>query len=106
MVKRCVFFGSTALPPLSMVGLAVGRRSTTTWGGGEVDCPAVLTQFHSLCALYILLQLFYLIFSYILSQFSAAAGIVRLPKFEMSMTKSEANAKPVLSSDDVHIVTM
>ncbi|KAJ4820466.1 hypothetical protein LUZ62_033032 [Rhynchospora pubera] len=39
-------------------------------------------------------------------QFSAAAGIVRLPKFEMSMTKSEANSKPVLSSDDVHIVTV
>ncbi|XP_078163983.1 C18orf8 [Carex rostrata] len=39
-------------------------------------------------------------------QFSAAAGIVRLPKFEMSMTKSEANSKPVLSSDDVHIVTI
>ncbi|XP_020104454.1 uncharacterized protein C18orf8 isoform X3 [Ananas comosus] len=38
-------------------------------------------------------------------QFSSG-GIVRLPKFEMTMTKSEANQKPVLASDDVHIVTI
>uniref|UniRef100_A0A0D9XJF9 Uncharacterized protein n=1 Tax=Leersia perrieri TaxID=77586 RepID=A0A0D9XJF9_9ORYZ len=34
-------------------------------------------------------------------QFSAG-GIVKLPKFEMTMTKSEANNKPVLAADDVH----
>ncbi|KAJ3673625.1 hypothetical protein LUZ60_005617 [Juncus effusus] len=39
-------------------------------------------------------------------QFSNAAGIVKLPKFEMNVTKSESNSKPVLSSDDVHIITV
>uniref|UniRef100_A0A1D1ZDB1 Uncharacterized protein C18orf8 n=2 Tax=Anthurium amnicola TaxID=1678845 RepID=A0A1D1ZDB1_9ARAE len=38
-------------------------------------------------------------------QFSSA-GIVRLPKFEMTMTKSEANQKPVLAAEDIHIVTV
>ncbi|KAK3153659.1 hypothetical protein QOZ80_2BG0179240 [Eleusine coracana subsp. coracana] len=38
-------------------------------------------------------------------QFSAG-GIVKLPKFEMLMSKSEANNKPVLAVDDVHIVTV
>jgi hypothetical protein len=38
-------------------------------------------------------------------QFSAG-GIVKLPKFEMTMTKSEANNKPVLAADDVHTVTV
>ncbi|GJM84447.1 hypothetical protein PR202_ga00117 [Eleusine coracana subsp. coracana] len=36
-------------------------------------------------------------------QFSAG-GIVKLPKFEMLMSKSEANNKPVLAVDDVHIL--
>ncbi|CAA7016185.1 unnamed protein product [Microthlaspi erraticum] len=34
------------------------------------------------------------------------AGVVRLPKFEMIMTKSESNSKPILSSGDVHLVTV
>ncbi|CAM0878106.1 unnamed protein product [Alopecurus aequalis] len=38
-------------------------------------------------------------------QFSAG-GIVKLPKFEMMMSKSEANNKPVLAAADVHIVTV
>nr|CAB3494834.1 unnamed protein product [Digitaria exilis] len=38
-------------------------------------------------------------------QFSAG-GIVKIPKFEMMMSKSEANNKPVLAADDVHIVTV
>lgn len=38
-------------------------------------------------------------------QFSAG-GIIRLPKFDASMTKEEANRKPVLSPKDVHIATM
>ncbi|VAH21061.1 unnamed protein product [Triticum turgidum subsp. durum] len=38
-------------------------------------------------------------------QFSAG-GIVKLPKFEMVMSKSEANNKPVLAAADVHIVTV
>ncbi|XP_040384074.1 regulator of MON1-CCZ1 complex [Oryza brachyantha] len=38
-------------------------------------------------------------------QFSAG-GIVKLPKFEMTMSKSEANSKPVLAADDVHTVTV
>ncbi|XP_057508848.1 uncharacterized protein LOC130791635 [Actinidia eriantha] len=36
----------------------------------------------------------------------SAAGIIRLPKFEMAMAKSEANSKPVLAAEDVHIVTV
>ncbi|KAG5555488.1 hypothetical protein RHGRI_006214 [Rhododendron griersonianum] len=36
----------------------------------------------------------------------SAAGIIRLPKFEMAMAKSEANSKPVLAAEDVHIVTI
>ncbi|CAI9100968.1 OLC1v1038165C1 [Oldenlandia corymbosa var. corymbosa] len=36
----------------------------------------------------------------------SSAGIVRLPRFEMAMAKSEANSKPVLAAEDVHIVTV
>ncbi|XP_047333835.1 regulator of MON1-CCZ1 complex [Impatiens glandulifera] len=32
--------------------------------------------------------------------------IVRLPRFEMAMAKSDANSKPVLAADDVHIITV
>ncbi|KAF6149342.1 hypothetical protein GIB67_016880 [Kingdonia uniflora] len=38
-------------------------------------------------------------------QFSFA-GVVRLPRFEMGMAKYEANKKPVLAVEDVHIVTI
>ncbi|KAJ8621406.1 hypothetical protein MRB53_029935 [Persea americana] len=38
-------------------------------------------------------------------QFSSG-GVIRLPRFEMTMTKAEANNKPVLDADDVHIVTI
>jgi hypothetical protein len=31
---------------------------------------------------------------------------VKLPKFEMMMSKCEANNKPVLAASDVHIVTV
>ncbi|KAK9290210.1 hypothetical protein L1049_008376 [Liquidambar formosana] len=36
----------------------------------------------------------------------SSAGIIRLPRFEMAMAKSEANSKPVLAAEDVHIVTV
>ncbi|XP_039021615.1 regulator of MON1-CCZ1 complex-like [Hibiscus syriacus] len=36
----------------------------------------------------------------------SSAGIIRLPKFEMVMAKSEAISKPVLASEDVYIVTV
>lgn len=36
----------------------------------------------------------------------SAAGIIRLPRFEMAMAKSEANSKPVVAAEDVHIVTI
>ncbi|XVE75757.1 hypothetical protein DITRI_Ditri12bG0118300 [Diplodiscus trichospermus] len=36
----------------------------------------------------------------------SSAGIIRLPKFEMVMAKSEANSKPVLAAEDVYIVTV
>ncbi|XP_078444306.1 C18orf8 [Wolffia australiana] len=36
----------------------------------------------------------------------SSGGIVRLPKFEMILTKTDANPKPVLSQDDVHIVVL
>ncbi|GMH08220.1 hypothetical protein Nepgr_010060 [Nepenthes gracilis] len=36
----------------------------------------------------------------------SSAGIVRLPKFEMVMAKSEANSKPVLAAEDVRIITV
>ncbi|THG22705.1 hypothetical protein TEA_005096 [Camellia sinensis var. sinensis] len=36
----------------------------------------------------------------------SSAGIIRLPRFEMAMAKSEANSKPVLAAADVHIVTV
>lgn len=36
----------------------------------------------------------------------SSAGIIRLPKFEMSMAKSDANSKPVLAAEDVHIATV
>lgn len=36
----------------------------------------------------------------------SSAGVVRLPKFEMAMAKSEANSKPVLAAEDIYIVTV
>ncbi|XP_026414292.1 uncharacterized protein LOC113309978 isoform X1 [Papaver somniferum] len=38
-------------------------------------------------------------------QFSSG-GVVRLPRFEMAMTKAEANQKPVLYEEDLHIITV
>ncbi|XP_077236285.1 C18orf8 [Tasmannia lanceolata] len=38
-------------------------------------------------------------------QFSSG-GLIRLPKFEMTMAKAEANKKPVLAAEDIHIVTI
>ncbi|ONH95645.1 hypothetical protein PRUPE_7G082700 [Prunus persica] len=36
----------------------------------------------------------------------SSAGIIRLPKFEMAMAKSEANNKPVLAAEDIFIATI
>ncbi|XP_042481017.1 uncharacterized protein LOC122061668 isoform X2 [Macadamia integrifolia] len=36
----------------------------------------------------------------------SSGGIIRLPRFEMAMANAEANKKPVLAAEDVHIVTM
>ncbi|KAJ9554827.1 hypothetical protein OSB04_009441 [Centaurea solstitialis] len=36
----------------------------------------------------------------------SSAGIIRLPRFEMAMAKSDVNSKPVLAAEDVHIVTV
>lgn len=36
----------------------------------------------------------------------STAGVVRLPRFEMTMARSESNSKPILSSGDVHLVTV
>ncbi|GAB2266866.1 hypothetical protein Dimus_001854 [Dionaea muscipula] len=36
----------------------------------------------------------------------SSVGIVRLPKFEMMMAKSEVNNKPVLAAEDIHIITV
>ncbi|XP_071697310.1 uncharacterized protein [Rutidosis leptorrhynchoides] len=36
----------------------------------------------------------------------SSAGVIRLPRFEMSMAKAEVNSKPVLAAEDVHIVTV
>ncbi|KAL8245376.1 hypothetical protein R6Q59_011634 [Mikania micrantha] len=36
----------------------------------------------------------------------SSAGVIRLPRFEMSMAKLDANSKPVLAAEDVHIVTV
>ncbi|XP_068663894.1 uncharacterized protein [Aristolochia californica] len=38
-------------------------------------------------------------------QFSSG-GIIRLPRFEMAMIKAEANQKPILAAEDIHIVTI
>lgn len=32
--------------------------------------------------------------------------MIRLPKFEMVMAKPEANSKPILAAEDVHIITV
>lgn len=39
------------------------------------------------------------------SQF-AAGGIVRLPKYDVTMAKHESNRKPVLAPEDIRIATM
>ena len=42
---------------------------------------------------------------FVLVQLSSV-GIIRLPRFEMAMAKSDVNSKPVLAAEDVHIVTV
>lgn len=36
----------------------------------------------------------------------SSAGVIRLPRFDMAMAKSEANSKPVLAAEDIYIVTV
>ncbi|KAL7138634.1 hypothetical protein ABFS83_10G177200 [Erythranthe nasuta] len=36
----------------------------------------------------------------------SSAGIIKLPRFEMAMVKPEANNKPILAAEDVHIITV
>ncbi|XP_031381279.1 uncharacterized protein LOC116195960 isoform X2 [Punica granatum] len=36
----------------------------------------------------------------------SSAGIIRLPKFEMAMAKTEANSMPVLAAEDIYIITV
>ncbi|KAK4343730.1 hypothetical protein RND71_036824 [Anisodus tanguticus] len=36
----------------------------------------------------------------------SSVGIVRLPRFDMAMAKSEANSKPVLAAEDIYIITI
>lgn len=36
----------------------------------------------------------------------SSAGVVRLPKFDMLMAKSEANNKPILAALDIHLITV
>ncbi|XP_073119477.1 uncharacterized protein [Henckelia pumila] len=36
----------------------------------------------------------------------SSAGTIRLPRFEMALTKSEMNSKPILVAEDVHIFTV
>ncbi|GJX55767.1 regulator of MON1-CCZ1 complex [Tanacetum coccineum] len=36
----------------------------------------------------------------------SSAGVIRLPRFEMTMAKADVNSKPVLAAEDVHIVTV
>ncbi|KAK4372706.1 hypothetical protein RND71_008090 [Anisodus tanguticus] len=36
----------------------------------------------------------------------SSVGIVRLPRFDMAMAKSEANTKPVLAAEDIYILTV
>lgn len=36
----------------------------------------------------------------------STAGVVRLPKFEMTLATTESNSKPIISAGDVHLVTV
>lgn len=36
----------------------------------------------------------------------AAGGIVKLPKYDVTMSKHESNRKPVLAPEDIRIATM
>ncbi|KAL6555475.1 hypothetical protein OROGR_006733 [Orobanche gracilis] len=36
----------------------------------------------------------------------SSAGIIRLPRFEMVMTKTEENDRPILAAEDVHLITV
>ncbi|KAL0676053.1 hypothetical protein Bca4012_004034 [Brassica carinata] len=36
----------------------------------------------------------------------STAGVVRLPKFEMTLASTESNSKPIISAGDVHLVTV
>nr|VDC93390.1 unnamed protein product [Brassica oleracea] len=36
----------------------------------------------------------------------STAGVVRLPKFEMTLATTESNSKPIISAGDVHLITV
>lgn len=45
-------------------------------------------------------------FYYLYSLQLSSVGIIRLPKFEMAMAKSEDSNKPVLAAEDVQVITV
>ncbi|XP_042441044.1 regulator of MON1-CCZ1 complex-like [Zingiber officinale] len=80
-------------PDMNSLRLVEAKRFSVSWYVYTHESRMVFLAFGMQCTMFYGFQF-------------SSGGIVRLPKFEMTMAKSEANHKPVLASEDVHIVTI
>ncbi|GAB2233095.1 hypothetical protein Droror1_Dr00002310 [Drosera rotundifolia] len=80
-------------PEMRRLRLVESKRLNVTWYRYTHESRLVLLASGSQCKTFTGFQL-------------SSAGVVRLPKFEMMMAKSEANNKPVLAAEDIHIITV
>ncbi|KAM7505578.1 hypothetical protein LguiB_004482 [Lonicera macranthoides] len=80
-------------PELKLLQLVETKRLNISWYAYTHESRLVLLASGMQCKSFIGYQL-------------SSAGIIRLPRFEMAMAKPEANSKPVLAAEDVHIVTV
>lgn len=80
-------------PELNTLRLIEARKINVSWYIYTHESRMVLLASGMQCTIFYALQF-------------SSGGIVRLPKFEMTMSKSEANQRPVLAAEDVHIATI
>ncbi|KAG6473595.1 hypothetical protein ZIOFF_067512 [Zingiber officinale] len=86
-------------PDMNSLRLVEAKRFSVSWYVYTHESRMVFLAFGMQCTMFYGFQGISVLYS-------SVRGIVRLPKFEMTMAKSEANHKPVLASEDVHIVTI
>lgn len=80
-------------PELNTLRLVESKRFNVSWYAYTHESRLVLLASGMQCTIFSGYQF-------------SSGGIIRLPRFEMTMAKAEANHKPVLAADDIHIATI